>query len=950
MRRPTLVGGMVAILICSSALSAAAQGTGAIGGNVLDVAGLVLPGVTVTLSAPAGVIGGDQETVTDGRGAYQFPRLVSGTYAVSAALVGFSTRVQEGIVVNADVTARVDLSLVIGTLEETITVTGETPLLDTTSTLRQTVMSRDLIDTLPARQDIWAMARVAPAVIMTKYDVGGSEMFAQTLAIVHGSAGAERTHMIDGMEVTWAGGEGTVISYFDAHAYEEVNFQTSGGSAEYGKGGPVTNMITRTGTNQFHGQYSFTGGNSDTAFENLPDKHFADLLAVVPARALEANPGLVPSAKMIGVSDNSLTLGGPIVPDKLWYTVTSSLVNLRQFRLGSYNIDGSRVLERNRMRNVQAKFSYQAAAASQLHFMFNFNEKRVFFRPQNTGPSSDFIETDAMTSQRISSPIYQMKWTSVLPGSVLFETSASLLTGEEHGRPVPGVQLGTLPTFDVVTREHRGAVPSYLNRPATRTSWLAGLTFLTGAHDIKVGYQLQWRKHGDTHTSFISPYGFNGQANGFRAVFRDGVPDSVNTYNTPTTFEMFARDHAIYIQDRWTPTRKLTFNLGLRVEKVYAWQPAACQEETLFIAGECFPETNGAPDLLAPAPRVGMIYDFFGDGRTALKITVNRYNQPIGVTNIRRFLNPVRRVNDTRVWNDANGDRFPQLDELGPSTGFNLGTTNRFADDIDWPVSTEYSVGVEHQLPGNMVLGATYIHRTRRNEFGNRNVAVPTESYTPVQVTEVGTGREVTVFNLDPTLRGVFDRVYDNRTELDATFNGVDLTFNKRLSDGWMVMGGLSLGNTDEDIYGATRDLNDPNNLFRRGLNRNDVPVAFKAFGLYELPYEISLSASFQHFTGFPEINDVRVSSSTVALTQVAQVLTIEPRGTTRLEDVNMLDISLRKTVRSGRYEITPIVDIFNAFNGAPIKSRTTRLGATFGRVRDIQRGRIIKFGLLLDF
>jgi hypothetical protein len=950
MKRQTRVGAMVALLVVASALSAAAQGSGAISGVVLDEAGLLLPGVTVTLSNPTGVIGSNQETTSDGRGVYQFSLLVSGTYIVTAQLVGFSTTSQEGIIVNADVTARADLTLVIGNVEETITVTGQTPLLDTQSTLRQTVMTRDLIETLPARQDIWAMARTAPAVVMTKYDVGGSEMFAQTLAIVHGSAAAERTHMIDGMEVTWAGGEGTVISYFDAHAYEEVNFQTSGGSAEYGKGGPVTNMITRTGTNQFHGEYSFTGGGSGTASNNLPAEHFNDLLAVVPARALATNPGLVPSAEMLGVYDNSMSLGGPIVQNKLWYTLTTSLVTLRQYRLGSYNIDGTRVLESNRMRNVQAKFSWQAAATSQLHFMFNFNEKRVYFRPNNTGPSSDFIETDAMTSQRISSPLYQAKWTSVLRGDMLFETSASLLTGEEHGRPVPGVQPGTLPTFDAVTREHRGAVPSYLNRPSTRVSWLAGLTFLQGSHDIKVGYQLQWRKHGDTHNSFISPYGFNGEANGFRAVFRDGVPDSVNTYNTPTTFEMFARDHAMYIQDRWTPTPKLTFNLGLRVEKLYAWQPEVCQVETLFIAGECFPAIEGAPDFTAPSPRFGMIYDFFGDGRTAAKITINRFNQPIGVSHIRSFLNPVRRVSDTRAWVDANGDLFPQLDELGPSTGFNLGTTNRFADNLNWPTATEYSVGIEHQLPGNMVIGATYIHRRRRDEVGSRNLAVPTDSYTPIQVTEVGTGWEGTVFNLDPTLRGVFDRVYDNRTELDATFNGVDLTFNKRLSNGWMVMGGLSLGDTDEDIYGATRDLNDPNNLFRRGLNRNDVPVAFKAFGLYELPYEISLSASFQHFTGFPERNDVRVSSSTVALTQVAQVLTIEPRGTTRLEDVNMLDISLRKTVRSGRYEITPIVDIFNAFNGAPIKSRTTRLGATFGRVRDIQRGRIIKFGLLLDF
>ena len=242
MRRAAFAGGVVALVIVSSALSASAQGFGAIGGTVLDEAGFVLPGVTVALSNP-GVIGGAQETVSDGRGAYQFPQLVPGTYTVTATLLGFSTRIQEGVVVNADVTARADLQLSVGALEETVTVTGETPLLDTASTLRQTVMPREVIDTLPARQDIWAMARTAPAVVMTKYDVGGSEMFAQTASVVHGSAFEERTHMIDGMEVTWGGGEGWVISYFDAHSFEEVNFQTSGGSAEYGKGGPVITAV-----------------------------------------------------------------------------------------------------------------------------------------------------------------------------------------------------------------------------------------------------------------------------------------------------------------------------------------------------------------------------------------------------------------------------------------------------------------------------------------------------------------------------------------------------------------------------------------------------------------------------------------------------------------------------------------------------------------------------------
>ena len=131
----------------------AAQGVGEIGGSVSDITGAALPGATVALVNP-GVIGGEQETITDARGAYQFTRLVPGTYVVRATLTGFRTVVQERVVVNADTTARVDIKLEIGAVEETVTVSGQSPLLDTTRTLKQTVMTRETLDLLPARSDI----------------------------------------------------------------------------------------------------------------------------------------------------------------------------------------------------------------------------------------------------------------------------------------------------------------------------------------------------------------------------------------------------------------------------------------------------------------------------------------------------------------------------------------------------------------------------------------------------------------------------------------------------------------------------------------------------------------------------------------------------------------------------------------------------------------------------
>jgi hypothetical protein len=653
---------------------------------------------------------------------------------------------------------------------------------------------------------------------------------------------------------------------------------------------------------------------------------------------------------MLGIYDQSLSLSGPIVRNKLWYTFTGSYTTLEQYRLGSYNINGTRALDKNRMRNVSGKISWQVRRASQLHLMYNFNNKGQFYRTENTGPLSDFIDNDATSRQVINSHIYQTKWTSVLPRQMLMDLSASGLFGIENGLPQPGVRLGSLPTFDSVLREHRGAVPVYLHRPSSRVNVLSSLSFRAGSHDFKLGYQLMWRKAGDSNDAFISPYA----PAGIRAVFRNGIPDSVNTYNSPTTFEMFSHDHAWYVQDRWTPTRKLTLNLGVRLETTYARMPALCQRETIFIKGQCFPAIEGAPDFFAPSPRLGLIYDLAGDGRTALKVTVNRYDQPIGLNYVMNLLNPVRRAMDTRAWNDANGDLFPQLNELGPSTGFGLGTSNRLGEDLKWPYAAEYSVGLQRQLPANVVAGVTYIHRRREREVGSRNVAVPTDSYLPLQVREVTSGRQVTVYNQNPALRGRFDVLWDNYPELNAEFNGVDVTFNKRLSQRWMLMGGLSLGKSVGDIYTtyglASSDLNDPNFTFRRGVIGDDVPVSFKAFGLYQLPHKISVSGSVQHFTGFPEVTSVLVGANTVALTRVSQSITVEPRATTRLPDVNMVDVSVRRPFAQGRHSVEPVLDIFNLTNGAAIRGRPTQLGPTYGRVADIQRGRLIKLGVNVKF
>ena len=259
---------------------------------------------------------------------------------------------------------------------------------------------------------------------------------------------------------------------------------------------------------------------------------------------------------------------------------------------------------------------------------------------------------------------------------------------------------------------------------------------------------------------------------------------------------------------------------------------------------------------------------------------------------------------------------------------------------------------MQRQFAGSLVASIGYTRRETRRNIGPTNVAVPMSSYIPLTVTEANSGQRVTVYNQDPALRGKFDTVWDNTPQFDTTYNGADITVNKRLSNKWLFAGGVSVGKTTGDIYATlnTADLNNPNNAFRRGLFGNDVPFSLRLSGMYEFPYRLMTSATLQRNTGFPELTTVSVGTNTVVLTQGPQTLTVEPRGTTRLPAVNSLDLSIRRPWRVNSTTVEPRIDFYNLLNAATILGDITQLGPTYGRVNSIQRGRLIKLGLSVDF
>ena len=963
MATPSILSrGLLVTVLMAFGLPAWAQGVGGIGGTVMDSSGAVLPGVTLTLSnAQGGTLGGNQEAVSDERGNYQFVRVVPGTYSVRAQMAGFRTVEQRNIVVNADAMARADLTLPIGQLEEGIVVSGEAPLLDTTSALKQTVLSQEILQALPNRIDVWSITRVIPSVVASKVDVGGSESFQQSGITVHGTSN-ENGYYIDGMNVSSTQSSGSIATfYLDPYAFEEANFRAGNAPAEASTGGLVFNMISRTGTNQFHGGTVFNGTNHRLGFDNVDNALAAQLLRNVPASVKAARPDLKPTADIRYLIDYGGWLAGPLVKDKLWWSTSFHHSQILQYLVGSYNPDGTSVPDDNMLWNFSNKLSWQVSRNSQLSHFYILQYKKNGHRTSNAA----FSETGATTANTKYPQLHQVKWTSTRSARMVYDVSGSVNRVDDY-QPWPkegdsancsasanrtGCTNGLIAGFDQLTNTALRILPTYRDLPNTRVFAQGSVSYFTTAHDIKAGYQFDYAWNEVLYFS----------SSGMRALYRSGVPDSVNTYNTPARSIPENIQQGLFVQDKWRPSRKLTINGGIRLDTNYGWTRALCQEATPFVNARCFDKMSGVPDWKSMNPRISAVYDIAGDGRTALKFAANRYIIPVGSSVLDR-VNPIFLASDNRPWRaqsacasvnnigcDLNGDLLPQITELGPSSGFNFGNLNRYEPGYEWPWAREFSAEIQRQLPLNMVVSAGYTRREKMGNLGSRNVAVPTESYIPVTVTEANSGRTVTVYNQAPALRGRQDFVWTNAPELNSTYNGTDITVDKRMSNGWMMTGGVSIGKTIGWV--GNTDLNNPNSKeFSRGIVGNDTPFSFRLSGLYELPLAIQMSGTFQHQKGFPELTQVSVGNNTITLTQGTTTIIVEPRGTVRLPALNQLDMSFRKVFRSGGTMLQPRVDLYNMMNSATVISRVTTLGGSYGAVSNIQRGRLIKLGMHVDW
>jgi len=902
--------GCVAVVSCLLLLPAAGWAQTSIAGVVRDTSGGVLPGVTVEAASPA-LIEKVRSVVTDSQGAYRIVDLRPGPYVVTFTLTGFNTFRRSGIDLRAEFTATVDGEMTVGALEETITVTGEAPLVDTRSARGQTQYSTDTLQSLPGTGRLSTLISVLPgAVLNNEGDRASGNLSdrSQTRFAIHGAPNAQP--VIDGMNTEMAAAN-TGVFVWNAVNFQEVVAETSGIGAERDTGGVQLNMIPKDGGNVLSGTAQIAYSGPDLQSNNITDE--------LIARGLDSSTrGLSSIKKFI---EGAGGIGGPIKRDKLWFFGAARRSVTQQYAAGIYwnahkqpesllyVADLNRPAHSNDFyRDYSLRLTLQATEKHKVvafgSFQHNCNCVYALFRPQG-GP---LVTPEAATEHEYE-PAFNVTATWTYPATnrmlLMFAGGANQITQQNlrgEGVDINSIQI-TEQSLDLKYGAAYGPTAggsSYSTLPRRQYHQQFSVTYVTGSHNLRTGINIREVRTGNNEKFGHDLYMAN-QA--ILYTFNNQRPTSLQLLATPTHFEESANDIAVYAQDQWT-IRQLTVNLGLRYNDVDMSSPELVLPAGFFVPERRVPAAEHIPHWRNLSPRVGAAYDLFGTGKTAIKASFGRYPDVIRVSPA----NPVNLFSLTtnRTWNDVifgagdrrSGNFVPDCDQHDPAANGECGAwsdqnfgrqrlTTRNAPDAlegfngqfhNWQASLTF----QQELTQGLALNVGYFRTWYGGYLVTNNEAVPASGYDSYCVTAPtdsrlpggGGNRVCGLYDIKPAFFGRVDNLVTQSSNFadgqQQVYNGVDLTLSGRYGQGGQFSGGLSVGRTVTDnCY-----INDNPSLTSAAfLNVVALPAGtlvprssefckvtppwssvtqVKFLAVYPLPWDIETSAIVQNSPGIP--------------------------------------------------------------------------------------------------
>ncbi|MGD9906639.1 MAG: carboxypeptidase regulatory-like domain-containing protein [Vicinamibacterales bacterium] len=1000
--RTWVVCGALAVL-----LPAVASAQSAFTGVVRDTSGAVLPGVTVEASSPV-LIEGTRSTVTDSGGQYRITDLRPGVYTVTFSLPGFKQMRQEKVELRADFVGTLNGTLEVGALEEAITVTGTSPTVDVSSNSKVEVMTAEILEQVPTGRTIQALAQLVSGVSLNVPDVGGSRAMQQTYMSTRGLTSANNIVTVDGLMVNGLDGDGAVQQYFNQAMMEEMSYQTSGAGADVSPGGVRMNIVPKDGGNRFSG--SFFSAWTDKALQG--DNLTQDIID----RGLRNGPGID------RIYDFNLAIGGPILRDKLWFFssgrmwgvdapvadtfVPPSGTPYRQAVAGcrSGALACETGIDDQKIKSALLRLTWQISPKHKFSVYYDEIDK---FRGHGMNAGDD----PATASQIWTSPRYNSaaaKYTGTWTNQLLAEAGYSfnyeeyVITNQDGVNKVPFSPewYANASRRDQAVAALTNGLANWGGRYPDRFNMMAALSYITGSHNIKGGVQYNWGPYVNTReTNADLQQVYNGTA---AAPFTN--PVSVTVYNTPLRYqEKLNADIGVFIQDSWALNR-LTINTGLRWE--YLSHEVAEQQSG---NGRFVPERRfdaiPMPTWKDFAPRIGVVYDLFGNSKTALKASFNRYNES-RTTQFATKYNPLALTSATLSWTDLNGDDIAQGERgctyqtPGCEINFaqlpaNFGVRSLATVDPDFQrtYNLEYTGGIQHELFPRVSVAATYYRRQFYDLPVSDNLLRTPADYRGVEVLSPLDGSVFTAYTVATAAQ--LAQVQDFDTNAGSgrkqIYNGGDITFNARLPRGGTLFGGFTMERT---LRVTCDEPDDPNFLRFCDDRENDIPwlKQFKFAGTYPVGWGIQASLSFQSINGRPiggfsgtaaadrnrilgpGYGDVGSPIGTrwlitrttrypntpcsapcvpgglviPGMTEAQLQLPLVPGGQELLDRINQVDVSLAKwfDIGGGR-RVQLQADLFNALNANPVTGwRSINFAtAAYSQVSAMLNPRVLRLG-----
>jgi Carboxypeptidase regulatory-like domain len=941
--RVTVIASVVLLLLAGTA-----SAQSAITGAVRDATGAVLPGVTIEAASPA-LIERVRTAVSDAQGRFAIIDLRPGVYTVTFTVQGFNTFVQSGIDLPSNFTATVNADMKLGTLAESVTVTGASPVVDVQNAQRTTVLNRDLLDTVPVARMYQAEGALAVGTKVSDQNVGGARAAVNPRLTAHMSVTKDTTIDVDGMKMnTLVGGGDSHPDHNDAMS-QEITVQTAALGADVSAGGPHLNLIPREGGNVFSGAtyVGYTGGafQSDNLSQSLIDR------------------GLKTPDAVDLIFDVNVSVGGPIKRDKLWFFASHRNVGNNNIVANSSYPDGSPGIYDQRVRNYTLRLTWQV----------NRNNKITAYDDYQTKYVGHLFTsgTDVLLASARRPPVLKytdaIKWTSTAGSKLVFDAGFGTSVNAYREGYQPGVRkvpftpewYANASRVDINRNTITHAAPPELGTYNFRYMLISSMAYVTGSHAVKAG--LQWH---------IGQNWLNRNVNGdLTERFRDGVPDSVIVYNTPgRSYDLMKADLGLYVQDSWT-LQRLTINPGIRFEYFNsAIQPRAV-EAGRFVPARSFPLVPNVPNWKNLAPRFSMVYDLTGDAKTALKGSINKYNRSYTTDFANRY-DPLVLQSDTRNWSDCdylpgtstcsglllrtNGDAIAQDNEIGPSNNKNLGilATRRPDPNLKRPFDIEYSLGVTREVArGVSVTGAWYRRETYRLEQ-QLNTLVSASDFASFTTPSPLNGEPVTVYNLNRAKQGLvdlLDTTITDRSKARVSYNGAEVSFVARLPTGGNMIGGWSADRLVTVSCGGY----DPNTFRYCDQSELGIPFRhdFKFAGSHPLPLDVQVGAALQSYAGLPLAVNWAVPTNLFpgGRTQAVTV-NLEPPGNKYLHRWNQLDLSVRRLFTFGKVRLDGALEIFNALNSNVVLSENQNFGSALGQPQAVLQGRLLRVSSQIKF